>query len=232
MDSSTWWAAIRDRLPNRPAVAAVAVGVVASALVAAAAVVLLRTPRGPTPQLSLPVAGADPAGGASPGPAGATATTAATATVHAAGAVASPGVYAVATGSRVADVVTAAGGPLPEADVTTLNLAARVADGDRIYVPRQGELSPTGPSGGGAGTGAGGGAGGGAPGTAARAGPLDLNAATAEELDALPGVGPATARSILTYRTRHGRFRSVNELLEVPGIGPSKLETLRPLVKV
>lgn len=228
MEFSTWWAAIRDRLANRPAVAAVAVGLVASALVAAVAVVLLRTPRGPTPRLSLPVAGTDPAGGTSPAPSGATATTAATATVHAAGAVASPGVYAVPTGSRVADVVTAAGGPLAEADVTSLNLAARVADGDRVYVPRQGEAPPSGPSGGGAGTGAGGGA----AGTTARAAPLDLNAATAEELDALPGVGPATARSILSYRNRHGRFRSVNELLEVPGIGPSKLETLRPLVKV
>jgi competence protein ComEA len=64
------------------------------------------------------------------------------------------------------------------------------------------------------------------------AGPLDLNAATIEQLDTLPGVGPATAQAIVTYRTRHGRFRSVTELLEVPGIGPTKLEALRPLVRV
>ena len=63
-------------------------------------------------------------------------------------------------------------------------------------------------------------------------GPVDLNSATAEQLDTLPGVGPATASAILTYRTRHGRFKTVTELLEVPGIGPSKLEALRPLVTV
>jgi competence protein ComEA len=62
--------------------------------------------------------------------------------------------------------------------------------------------------------------------------PLDLNTATLEQLDTLPGVGPATARAIVTYRSRHGRFRSVTELLEVPGIGPVKLEALRPLVRV
>jgi competence protein ComEA len=64
------------------------------------------------------------------------------------------------------------------------------------------------------------------------AGPVDLNTATAEQLEALPGVGPATSKAILAYRASHGRFRSVTELLEVPGIGPAKLEALRPLVKV
>jgi competence protein ComEA len=63
-------------------------------------------------------------------------------------------------------------------------------------------------------------------------GPIDLNTATADQLDGLPGVGPATAQAIVTYRTRHGRFRSVTELLEVPGIGPSKLEAIRSLVRV
>ena len=66
----------------------------------------------------------------------------------------------------------------------------------------------------------------------APAGPVDLNTATATELEALPGVGPATSKAILAYRTAHGRFRSVTELLEVPGIGPAKLEAIRPLVKV
>ena len=66
----------------------------------------------------------------------------------------------------------------------------------------------------------------------APAGPRDLNTATAEQLETLPGVGPATSKAILSYRASHGRFRSVTELLEVPGIGPAKLEALRPMVRV
>jgi competence protein ComEA len=152
-------------------------------------------------------------------------TTPVTVTVHVAGDVVHPGVYAVPAGGRVADAILAAGGPAADADAEQLNLAARVADGQRIYVPKQGET--TAPAGdGGAGTGPGGQAG------TAPAGPLDLNTATAAELEALPGVGPATSKAILTYRTSHGRFRSVTELLEVPGIGPAKLDAIRPLVKV
>jgi competence protein ComEA len=134
--------------------------------------------------------------------------------VHAAGAVTHPGVYRVPGGSRVNDVVNAAGGPAADADLDQLDLAAKVGDGDRVYVPRRGEAAP--PVAGGTGA----------------AGPLDLNRATVEQLDALPGVGPATARSIVDWRTRRGRFRSVQELLDVPGIGPSKLDRLRALVVV
>ncbi|MGH9227025.1 MAG: helix-hairpin-helix domain-containing protein, partial [Acidimicrobiales bacterium] len=147
------------------------------------------------------------------------------ATVHAAGAVVSPGIYAVPSGARIADVLLAAGGALPEADLGRLNLAARVADGDRVYVLRKGEAAEAGAEA------TAGSASPAAAGTAP-AGPLDLNTATAEQLDTLPGVGPATAQAIITYRTRHGRFRSVTELLEVPGIGPAKLESVRSLVKV
>lgn len=148
-----------------------------------------------------------------------------TVTVHVAGQVASPGVYAVPSGGRVADAVIAAGGTSSEADVEQLNLAARVSDGERIYVPRKGEAPPpvagtVPPSS--AATSKGGGP----------AGPVDLNTATAEQLEALPGVGPATSKAILAYRTSHGRFRSVTELLDVPGIGPAKLEALRPMVRV
>ena len=128
----------------------------------------------------------------------------------------------------MADAVVAAGGTSTEADVEQLNLAARISDGERIYVPKKGEPPPaviagTPPAG--AAT-----SGGGAKG--APAGPLDLNTATAEQLETLPGVGPATSKAILSYRASHGRFRSVTELLEVPGIGPAKLEALRPLVRV
>jgi len=218
---------LRARLPDgaqRPAALLAAIAaVVVAGLVAYS---LLRAPAGPAPRLTLPQAAA----GAAPGPAAAAPGPGPPAptgmvTVHAAGAVVSPGIYTVAAAARVADVLTAAGGTLPEADVHRLNLATKVADGDRVYVPREGETaepataasSPTGS---------------GPPGSGAAAGPVDLNTATLDQLDTLPGIGPATAQAIVTYRTRHGRFRSVTELLEVPGIGPAKLEAVRPLVKV
>jgi competence protein ComEA len=136
--------------------------------------------------------------------------------VHAAGAVVRPGVYRVPAGSRVNDVVNAAGGPAADADVDQLDLAAKVGDGDRVYVPRRGETMPSAN----------------ANGSAAPAGPVDLNRATVEQLDGLPGVGPATAKAIVDWRTRHGRFRSVQDLLDVPGIGRSKLDRLEALVVV
>jgi competence protein ComEA len=152
-------------------------------------------------------------------------------TAHAAGQVKVPGVYSVPAGARVTDLVTAAGGLLPEADVDRLNLAARVVDGTRVYIPRRGETAPAEAGAGDLGAGATGGSGGGGAG-GAPPGPVDLNTATAAQLDTLPGVGPATAAAIITYRSRHGRFKSVTELLEVPGIGPAKLEAIRPLVVV
>lgn len=137
-------------------------------------------------------------------------------TVHAAGAVATPGVYRLPSGSRVADLLTAAGGATGDADLDQLNLAAPLADGERILVARRGEsAAATNP---------------GRPdGTSTR---VDLNTASAAELDKLPGIGPATAEAIIRHRETHGRFRSVTELLEVRGIGEAKLEQLRPLVKV
>jgi competence protein ComEA len=123
----------------------------------------------------------------------------------------------------VDDAITAAGGALPEADLDAVNLAAPVIDGSRIYVPRVGEVVPAVVAGGG---GAGSGPGGSA------AGPVDLNTATAEQLDALPGIGPATARAIVTHRQANGPFRSVEDLLDVKGIGPAKLEQFRSLVTV
>lgn len=219
----------RSRVPRW---AWAAVGVAAVALLAVLAVVALRAPAGPAPRLTLPQAGAaTPTTVGAPGSAGAPANgppPGGMVTVHAAGAVVSPGVYAVPSGARIADVLVAAGGAVPEADLDRLNLAAKVADGDRVYVVRKGESAD-------AVAAAGGGVA--AAGTTATtggaaAGPIDLNTATAEQLDTLPGIGPATAQAILTYRTRHGRFRSVTELLEVPGIGPAKLEAVRSLVKV
>jgi competence protein ComEA len=162
-----------------------------------------------------------------PATAATTPTTAAGIVVHAAGAVRQPGLYRLGRDARVADLLDAAGGPTLETDLDRLNLAAPLADGQRLYVPRKGEVSPpaVGPDGGATG----GGAGSGAP---EATGPLDLNTATAEQLDTLPGVGPATAAAIVSHRERNGPFATVDGLLDVRGIGPAKLEALRDLVTV
>jgi competence protein ComEA len=193
-------------------------GLVAASLGAVAAIGLgvvgFRVLRPPPPaELSLPRA-APPAGvsptTAMPGPV----------VVYVAGAVARPGVYPVGGGARVADAVGAAGGTTPDADLDPLNLAARLSDGDRVFVPRKGQTPPPvlgpGPAGDGS----------------TSSGPVNLNTATAEQLDALSGVGPATAHAIITWRQQHGRFRSVQDLLQVRGIGPAKLEALRDQVTV
>ena len=150
------------------------------------------------------------------------------------GAVRHPGLVHLGAGARVADAVAAAGGVAAGADLERLNLAAAVADGERVFVPRVGEPSiPDAVNGDGAPSGAAGPTGGGdrASGTVPVA-PVDLNSATAAELDALPGVGPATAAAIIRFRTQHGSFGSVDDLLQVPGIGPAKLSALRPHVRV
>jgi competence protein ComEA len=167
-----------------------------------------------------------------PGAVGATiTTTAGSIVVHAAGAVSRPGLYRLPRGSRVADLLDAAGGPTLETDLDRVNLAAPLADGQRLYLPRRGEVSPSvvGPDGG---AGSGGGAGPGASGSASASAPIDLNTATAEQLDALPGVGPATAAAIVAHRERNGPFTSIEGLLDVRGIGPAKLEAIRDLAAV
>ena len=138
--------------------------------------------------------------------------------VHVAGAVERAGVYELEPGSRVYAAIAAAGGATPDADADALNLAAEVVDGSRVYVPVVGETLPV-PvvePGGGEPTGP--------------AAPVDVNRATAGELDVLPGVGPATATAIVTERERNGPFLSVDDLERVPGIGPAKLDALRELV--
>jgi competence protein ComEA len=134
--------------------------------------------------------------------------------VNVVGAVRRPGLYRLEEGSRVADAVTRAGGPTPRAQIELLNLAARIADGEQIVVPRRGLAGPTT----------------GSTGAPVTAGPVHLNSATMEQLDALPGVGPVTAQKILDYRQQHGAFGSVDELDAISGIGPARLEQLRGLV--
>lgn len=141
-----------------------------------------------------------------------------------AGSVLTPGVYVLDSGARVHEAIDRAGGVTGDADVDTLNLAAPLADGSRIYVPAIGEEVsamtlidvpfvegavddlPV--------------------------GPIDINRATATEMDGLPGVGPATATAIVTERQRNGPFLSVDDLQRVPGIGPARLASIRDLVTV
>jgi competence protein ComEA len=136
-----------------------------------------------------------------------------------------PGVYELDPSARVIDAVTAAGGSVAGADLDGLNLAAPLVDGQRVYVPHVGEVDPAAVPAGGAPAPTG--LEGGAP-----RGPVNLNTATAAELESLPGVGPATAATIVDDRTRNGPFASVDDLERVPGIGPAKLAALREQVTV
>ena len=148
--------------------------------------------------------------------------------VHVVGAVVSPGVVVLADGARVADAIAAAGGAASDADTEQLNLARVLDDGEQVRVPHAGEQlaapdpgpSPPGASGGGAAAGSSGGS---TPG----GGVVNINTAGAAELEALPGIGPALAARIVEYRDGHGPFASVDDLTDVPGIGPAKLEALR-----
>ncbi|WP_420113722.1 helix-hairpin-helix domain-containing protein [Pseudactinotalea sp.] len=139
--------------------------------------------------------------------------------VHVAGAVVEPGLVEVSAGSRVAEAIQRAGGGTDEADLDALNLAAPLADGQQVYVPREGEAVPPAAAGGGD-----------SPGT--ETGLVDLNTADAAALETLPGIGPALAERILSWRTENGPFPSVDALTNVSGIGPATLARLRDLVTV
>jgi len=155
----------------------------------------------PAPAARAPVVAGAAAG--TPGPA---------VVVHVVGAVRRPGLYRLPEGSRNADAVARAGGATRAADLALVNLAAPVADGIQVVVPRRGSAAGAGGAGG------------------AGAGPVSLSSATLEQLDALPGIGPTTAQRILDFRAQHGAFRSVDELDAVPGFGPARVEQLRELV--
>jgi competence protein ComEA len=135
--------------------------------------------------------------------------------VDVAGDVRRPGLYRLPAGSRVDAAIAAAGGATRKAELDAVNLAAPVADGEQVVVP---------------GRGAGGGAAVSSPTGSSPSAPLDLNSATLEQLEALPGIGPVTAQKILDYRQQHGAFHSVDELQGVPGIGPSHMAQLKDLV--
>ena len=136
------------------------------------------------------------------------------------GKVGSAGLVTLDPGARVADAVAAAGGPLPGVDLSTLNLARKLTDGEQVYVgiPVPPQAAP--PAAGAVGV---------APGARST---VDLNGATVEQLDALPGVGAVTAKRIVDWRTQHGRFTSVTQLRDVWGIGDAKFARLKDLVSV
>jgi competence protein ComEA len=136
----------------------------------------------------------------------------ATITVHVSGAVASPGLVQLVPGARVADAVAAAGGALPAADLGRVNLAADIGDGEQIEIPAHGAEIAGSDAGGASSTG------------------VDLNRASAEELQQLPGVGPVLAGRIVDHRDEYGAFESLEDLLDVAGIGEAKLDQLRSAV--
>jgi len=133
--------------------------------------------------------------------------------VDVAGAVRRPGLVRLPKGARVADAVARAGGLTRRAERSGVNLAAPVSDGEQVLVPERGAAAA-------------------APGAAAAAaaGPVSLSAASAEQLDTLPGIGPVTAQKIVTYRQQHGSFTSVDGLDAIPGIGPARIAELQGLV--
>lgn len=225
--------ALADRLGV--SVAAVVLGALGVVAAAVGGWWALRPPAGPDPAEILPMAGTvsipvpAPPPPAAPEPA--------VLVVDVVGAVARPGVHELPAGSRVADAIDAAGGLTADADRIRLNLAEPLTDGSRVWVPAFGEMSGpdlvpvvTGPgAGGGASGGAGGGAGGDPQGGS---GAVDINTADAAALESLPGIGPSLATAIVEHRLRNGPFTSVDELIEVSGIGPVKLEQIRPRAAV
>lgn len=156
--------------------------------------------------------------------------------VHVAGAVTSPGVYQLSSSSRVVDAIAAAGGALRNADLESINLAQTILDTEQVYVPLKKvsrprvtvapRLRPRRPSSTTMPAGSGGAA------TAPSTKLINLNTANASELESLTGVGPSTAKAIIAYRTKKGAFSKVEDLLNVPGIGPAKLAAMRDEVTV
>jgi competence protein ComEA len=210
--ASTW----RDKLEalgGRRRQSALALLVVLGAVVAGVALWTRGAPTTVAPPARPPARSspAGPPGGGGPG-------SGHTTLVHVAGAVRRPGLYKMASNARVADAVQAAGGPTRRADLDALNLAEPLVDGTKVEVLRRGEVAPPGA--------------GATPALegAAPAALIPLNSADQAALESIPEVGPVTALAILEYRAEIGAFSSIDQLLEVTGIGPATLEAIRPYV--
>jgi competence protein ComEA len=152
--------------------------------------------------------------------------------VHVVGSVRHPGVYELDPGSRVIDAVDAAGGTLPDAILSAVNMARPVGDGEQILVPDEDDPAAVAAAAGGGGTGGGAGAAALAAGGAGGQQAVDINSADAAALETLPGVGPSTAAKIIADRESNGPFASVDDLTRVSGIGPKKLEQIKPMACV
>ena len=220
--------ALRDVrwVPSRAAVTGALAVVLLAIGVFGVRVAWARVDGGSTPVSAAPMASVIPAPGASPSPAGSAtvgtasgdaAPTTGQLVVHVVGRVRHPGIVTLPPGSRVVDAVGAAGGAAKGADLSAINLARLVVDGEQIRVPRPGEVV--------AGT-----SGGAAGGSSGAGGPVSLNTADVTALDTLPGIGPVLAQRIVDWRTENGRFTSIDELGEVSGIGEKLLAQLRSKV--
>ena len=137
--------------------------------------------------------------------------------VYVSGAVKKPDVYTLAVGSIVKDAMNAAGGPADDADLDRINLAAPLSDGMQVHCPRKGETVSTPPSG---------------SNSTAAAGPININTATLEQLEALPGIGPAIAQRIIDYRAANGPFKSIEDIKQVKGIGDALFEKIKDSITV
>ena len=143
--------------------------------------------------------------------------------VYVCGAVKAPGIVRVPAGARVTDALELAGGPSAKAELTAVNLAAKVSDGEQIVVPARGRSAPAVAATAGAAT---------AAGPAVPAAPVNINTATLEQLDALVGVGPATAQKIIDYRTANGPFKTIDDIKNVSGIGDAKFAAMKDNITV
>ncbi|MBO0848645.1 MAG: ComEA family DNA-binding protein [Pseudonocardia sp.] len=197
--------------PGRPGAVALVIVAVLAAVLATVAVWRSRPVAEPAPPLA--VAGAGPEAPPTP----VAPVPGQPLVVSVAGRVRHPGLVRLPAGSRIADAIAQAGGPLKGADLTALNLARRLTDGEQILVGLpQPPAAPVATAGG--------------AGPPAEGGKVDLNRANLQQLDALPGIGPVTAQRILDWRTTHGRFTSVEQLREVEGIGERRFGQLKTQV--
>lgn len=221
-------ARVRVAMAERPALAYAVVAVVAAAL-AAGLTWISRPAAEPVDGAAAPtkIASVDEAGSGAAAPTGpaepaSSTPTPTTIVVSVVGSVTTPGLVTLAEGARVSDAIDAAGGALPGTDLSTINLARKVSDGEQIAVGVPGAADAAGP----ADPSASGGAAG------ASAGKVNVNSASAEELATLPGIGPVLAQGIIDFRETNGPFGSVDELTEVSGIGPAVLAKIKDLVTV
>src|SRR6201991_4461306 len=229
-DGTAGWVAAVRADPGRAGVIALAVVGVIAVLVTVFTLVQDKTP--PVASAKLPPV--EMVSSASPTPGPAPPSAAGPVVVSVVGLVHKPGLVTLAPGARTADALTAAGGALDGADLIGLNMARRVTDGEQIIVGIAAAPGQPAAMGSSVGSGPAAAQGDNPPADgkpSAPAGLVDLNAATVEELDALPGIGPVTAAAIIAWRDANGRFTSVDQLGDVDGIGPARLEKLRDLVR-